>query len=90
MKSYSDSAYPKNLEALSAKRSFLTPIPLEIQAQETEIESLFRSLVKDSYFSQDQIDIARRHEIMGWIFIVMLGLFSVLAFYVLYLKTSGD
>ena len=63
----------------------LVPIPLppEILAQEKDIEALFHDLIADS----QNLRKAREEQTNGgWIFLVLLSLFSVLGFWLLYLK----
>jgi hypothetical protein len=66
------------------------PIPREVQAQEKDIEWMLRHLLKNSQDTQHQSEIAHRQEVAAWIFIVMVGVISLLALYILYMKTSGN
>jgi transcriptional regulator with GAF, ATPase, and Fis domain len=65
-------------------------IPREVQAQERDIEWMLRHLVKNSHDTQRQSDVAHRQELAAWILIVTLGVNSLLALYILYVKTSGN
>ena len=65
-------------------------MPREIQAQERYTESMLRPLPKNSNDTQHLSDAAQRQEVVAWIFIVVLGLVSVFALYILYLKASGN
>jgi hypothetical protein len=66
------------------------PIPREVQAQERDIEWMLRHLLKNSHDTQRQSDVAHRQEVAAWILIVTLGVNSLLALYILYVKTSGN
>lgn len=76
--------------SLPSSRSSLTTIPREIKAQENDIESMFRCLLRNSYGRQRQSDVQQRQEVAAWILMVMLGIISALALYILYLKTIGS
>jgi hypothetical protein len=58
-------------------------LPPEVVAQEKDIEALFHDLIADS----QNLRKAREEQTNGgWIFLVLLSLFSVLGFWLLYLK----
>jgi hypothetical protein len=65
-------------------------IPREVQAQEKDIEWMLRHLLKNSQDTQHQSEIAPRQEVAVWIFIVMVGVISLLALCILYMKTTGN
>ena len=75
---------------MQSKRSFPIPMPSEIQAQEGDIERMFRQLIKNFTDTQRQSAGTQGQELAACILIVILGLLSVCAFYLLYLKTSGN
>ena len=78
-------------------RSSVNEIPRDIREQEAEIESLFRNLIRfsegsclhhgkflpDDNPSQDAV-------VLAWILIAILGAFSVIAFFILWLKVSAS
>ena len=70
--------------------SYPRRLPPEIQAQERDIELLFRRLLKNSRDTQFQSDVAQREDVAVWILIVVQSLMSVLAFYILFMKASGN
>lgn len=88
MNSFCDNSPSRNIDTLSTRSSFKTSIPCEILEQEREIELMCRDLVETSYKLRDS-RVLRRQEIAVWACIAILGLMTVIAFYVLYLKTGG-
>lgn len=71
---------------MPSNRSSLITIPREVKAQENEIESLYRRLLRNSCSRQRQSDFTQRREGAAWVFIVLVGILSVFALYILYLK----
>jgi hypothetical protein len=74
---------------MQSKRSFLDrDASRHSSTREREIECMFRRLLKNSRETRHQSDVAQRQQVAAWIFIVMLGLVSLFALYMLYVKTS--
>lgn len=72
-----------------------TEIPREVCKQEQEIESIFRNLIRygdtaSLHYSKDWPDRAGRQEVAAWIFIAVLKLISIIAFYLLWLKVGAE
>ena len=61
-------------------------LPPEIVAQEGDIEAMFQDLIADS---RDLREVRDEQARVGWIFMALLSLFSVLGFWLLYLKAEG-
>jgi hypothetical protein len=61
-------------------------LPPEVLAQEKDIEAIFQDLIADS---RDLPKVRKEQANVGWIFVVLLFLVSVLGFWLLYLKSGG-
>jgi len=59
-------------------------LPPEVVAQEKDIEAIFQDLIADS---RDLPKVREEQANVGWIFVVLLSLVSVLGFCLLYLKS---
>ena len=62
----------------------LISLPPEVVAQEKDIEAIFQELIADS---RDLPKVREEQANVGWIFVVLLSLVSVLGFWLLYLKS---
>jgi hypothetical protein len=77
-----------------SRRSSILDIPREIRGQEGEIEAMFRDLMRfddgtASRYLQDRPRDKSKQEVAAWIIAAVLGVASVISFYLLWLKTSG-
>ena len=61
-------------------------LPPEVLAQEKDIEAIFHDLIADS---RELPKVRKEQANVGWIFVVLLFLVSVLGFWLLYLKSGG-
>ena len=69
----------------------VTEIPRAVRAQEGEIESMFRNLLRSCHnvglhYAQVLPDDTREQELATWIFIAVLGIVSIIGFCLLFLK----
>ncbi|HEX4164373.1 MAG TPA: hypothetical protein VHZ55_02785 [Bryobacteraceae bacterium] len=64
-------------------------MPDDIQAQEKDIELIFRRLLSSADNTQRPSDVTQKQKAAVLILIVMEGLISLVAFYLLYLKAGG-
>jgi hypothetical protein len=76
-----------------SRRSSVNEIPRDIREQEADIESIFRNLIRFSEGSclnhrQFLPNNKPRQDTLGieWTLIAMLGVFNVIAFFILWLK----
>jgi hypothetical protein len=79
----------------SSRHSLVTEICRDIRNQEAESEVMFQNLARfgDSaclHDLQDRTDRAQKQKIAAWIFVAVLALISIVGFYLLWLKPSGD
>ena len=81
----------ERLRMSNSRRSASTEIPRGIQEQESEIESMFRNLIRHGDGSclnqmQHLPNPTPAQAALHWLLIAMLGLASVIAFVILWLK----
>lgn len=87
--SASNTAHTSTVEVLSTRHLLTTELLSEGHNQTTESDLIFQYLSSGEDDAPHQSTIARRQEIIIWVLIVVLGVLSVFAFYLLYLKASG-
>lgn len=81
----------RDWEMNSSRRSSMTEIPRDLLEQEAEIEQIFRNLLRRGNSAgflrlQYQPTDGRTEEVGTWIMIAALGVISIIAFYLLWIK----
>ena len=88
MKPRRNKLLPRDSEVSLSRRSPVTPIPRDIAERESEIESMFRNLIRFGdpvclHDSEHRTDRAREQHTAAWILIIAFLLISIIGFYLL-------